>query len=87
MAPPLSLTQALVRYDRLQSAKRGYNPHALGIYLQRAEEIEAAVARGAELRAEICRGFTDRLRDSVLRNMGLAPLGERSTAATYRPGA
>lgn len=71
---PLTLTQALVRYDRLQSSKRHYNPYALGIYLQRAEEVEFEVARGVDLRAAICAGFTDRLRDYVLRQMALAPL-------------
>ena len=39
MAAPLTLEQALVRYDRLQSAKRHYNPYALGLYLQRAAEV------------------------------------------------
>lgn len=74
--PHLTLEQALIRYDRLQSSKRYYNPHALSIYLQRAEEIMSAVARGADLRTEICAGLSDRLRDYVLKQMDLAPMGD-----------
>lgn len=85
MKAPLTLTQALVRYDRLQSSKRHHNPYALGIYLQRAEEIEADIARGATPRDAIIAGFSDRLRDYVLRQMGLAPTGGRETRMTYQP--
>jgi len=85
MAAPLTLEQALIRYDRLQSSKRHYNHYALGLYLQRADEVMAAVENGADLRSEVCAAFSDRLRDYVLKQMGLAPLGERSTNLTYNP--
>jgi len=45
----------------------------------------AAVDNGADLRSEVCAAFSDRLRDYVLKQMGLAPLGERSTGLTYNP--
>jgi len=85
MSAPLTLEQALVRYDRLQSAKRHYNHYALGLYLQRAAEVMEAVEKGANLRDEICAAFSDRLRDYVLKQMGLAPMGERATGLTYTP--
>lgn len=74
MAAPLTLEQALVRYDRLQSSKRHYNRYALGIYLQRADEVMAAVENGEDTREAICAAFSDRLRDYVLKQMGLTPL-------------
>lgn len=70
----MTLEQALIRYDRLQSEKRNYNRYALGIYLQRAEEIQEAVSKGADMREEIVAGFSDRLRDFVLKALDLAPL-------------
>ena len=85
MAAPLTLEQALIRYDRLQSSKRHYNQYALDLYLQRADEVMAAVENGADMREAICAAFSDRLRDYVLKQMGLAPLGERSTSLTYNP--
>jgi hypothetical protein len=85
MAAPLTLEQALIRYDRLQSSKRYYNHYALGRYLQRADEVMAAVKNGADLRSEVCAAFSDRLRDYVLKQMDLAPVGERSTSLTYNP--
>tara|TARA_R110000868_G_scaffold292846_1_gene553371 strand:- start:457 stop:723 length:267 start_codon:yes stop_codon:yes gene_type:complete len=81
----LTLEQALIRYDRLQSTKRHYNMHALGIYLTRAADIMSDVERGADLREAVIAGFTDRLRDYVLKQMGLAPLGERATGVVYQP--
>lgn len=71
MSAPLTLDQALIRYDRLQSTRRHYNPHALGIYLRRADDVAVAVAAGGDLRAEVVAAFTDRLRDFVLKHMGL----------------
>lgn len=65
----MTLDQALVRWDRLQSSKRHYNPHALAIYLQRADDVIDAVAKGSTLRVEIERGFSDRLRDFLLKNV------------------
>lgn len=67
---PLPLEQALIRYDRMQSTKRYYNPHALGIYLQRAEEVQERAATMG-LAAAICDGFSDRLCDFILKQMGL----------------
>ena len=65
----VTLDQALVRYDRLQSGKRHYNPYALGIYLRRADEVRADYVKGTPLAEALTRGFTDRLRDYLLRNV------------------
>ena len=76
----LTLEQALLRYDRLQSTKRHYNVHALNIYLKRAEDIQADAAQGKNLRTAIMDGFSDRLRDFVLKAMGLAPMTDAERA-------
>ena len=34
------LVHAVTEYDRKQSTKRGYNPYALGQYLQRIQEFD-----------------------------------------------
>jgi hypothetical protein len=68
---PLTLEQALIRYDRLQSSKRHYNHYALAQYLFRADEVQAAIDKGADPKEAISNGFSDRLRDYVLKQMGL----------------
>ncbi len=65
------LISAFTQYDAKQSTKRGHNPYALGIYFQRADDICADVAAGADPRAAICAGISDRLLSFVLRSMGL----------------
>lgn len=65
------LVHALTEYDRKQSRKRGYNPHALGIYFQRLDDICADIDAGADVRAAIVAGFSDRLVDSCLRALKL----------------
>ena len=74
MPAPLTLEQAVTRYDMAQSTKRHYNHYALAIYLQRADEVMVEVAKGKPLRDAIIDGFTDRLRAYELKAMGLEPL-------------
>jgi hypothetical protein len=65
------LTMALTEYDRRQSKTRWYNPHALGIYLERAQNIRDDVNAGADFRAAIVAGFSGKLVDFLLRKLGL----------------
>lgn len=65
-----ALIHALTEYDRKQSTKRFYNPHALGIYFQRVNAVCADIERGATPRAALLAGFNDRLLDVCLRAIG-----------------
>jgi hypothetical protein len=64
------LVHAVTAYDRKQSTKRGYNPYALGQYLERVEMIMGDIANGAEPRKAILAGFNDRLLDHCLKAVG-----------------
>ena len=61
------LADALTAYDRKQSTGRYYNPHALDIYLKRAEECVEEVKAGQRWFEAIESGFNDRLRDFLLK--------------------
>jgi len=64
------LEHAVTRYDRnQQSRSRSYNPNALGLYLNRVDDIIGFVDEGMDWKAAVTRGFTDRLRDFVIRYM------------------
>lgn len=65
----MTLEQALIRYDLLQSTKRHYNRYGLGIYLIRADEVMTEVKNGASLKDAISNGFNDRLRDYLLKHV------------------
>lgn len=65
-----ALIHAVTEYDRKQSTRRGYNPHALGQYFQRIDLICADIGSGANVRAAIVAGFTGRLADACLRAVG-----------------
>lgn len=69
-----ALTRALLHYDIKQENKRGYNHYALGQYLQAADDVEADVARGANLRATLLDTFSGGLLRYVLKALELAPL-------------
>ena len=64
------LVHAVTAYDRKQSTRRGYNPFALGQYLERVDMIVNDIAAGAEPRKAICAGFSDRLLDHCLKAVG-----------------
>lgn len=70
------LVSAVTQYDARESTKRGYNPYALGQYLERVEAICADIAAGATPRAAICAGFLGRLADACLRSLGLPKTAE-----------
>jgi len=55
------LDHILTQWDIKQSTKRGYNPFALGIYLERAERLAKDVAQGATISDAIDEHFCDRL--------------------------
>ena len=55
------LDHYLTQWDIKQSTKRGYNPFALGIYLERAEDLATDVAQGATISAAIDVHFCDRI--------------------------
>jgi hypothetical protein len=40
------IVAALTEYDRKQSTRRGYNPHALALYLEALDSAETEVQRG-----------------------------------------
>ena len=81
------LLSAATAYDRRQSTRRGYNPHALGIYFERIDEVCADVQRGASVRRALCAGFSDRLLDHLLKAVGEAPSKpeELGRAVVYEP--
>ena len=82
------LVGALTEYDRKQSTKRFYNPHALGIYLERCEQVIADIERGASVRDAVMAGFSDRLRDHILRALGESVATKQeamSGSNVYRP--
>ena len=55
------LDHILTQWDIKQSAKRGYNPNALFIYLRQAERIVEAVDQGVTISDAIDKHFNDRL--------------------------
>jgi hypothetical protein len=68
------LRHAATRYDRAQAGKKGYNPHALGLYFGRIEgEVMPALAAGVSLEDALTDAFNDRLRDHMLK--AVATLG------------
>lgn len=71
------LIHAVTQYDRKQSTKRGYNPHALGIYFEWIDEVCADIERGAPIRESVMAGFNDRLLDVCLRALGLPACTEK----------
>ena len=55
------LDHYLTQWDIKQSTKRGYNPFALGIYLERAADLASDVAQGATISDAIDAHFCDRI--------------------------
>lgn len=66
------LIHAVTRYDEKESKKKSYNPHALGIYFERVDEVISDIEAGADVRAAVVAGFSGRLADACLRQLGLA---------------
>lgn len=57
----IRLDSAVTQWDARQSKKRGYNPFALGIYLERVESVVKLVRQGMPVPDAIDRNFNDRL--------------------------
>jgi hypothetical protein len=71
------LQTALTRFDSAHRERtggnrtKGYNPYALGIYFERAENVAEDISRGAEPRKAICAGFTGPVASACLKVFGL----------------
>lgn len=65
------IVHALTEHDRKQSTKKGYNPYALGIYLDAVHHIDDCVKRGISLEDAICDAFCGRLLTLVLKAAGI----------------
>ena len=80
------MVHAVTEWDRKQITKRGYNPYALGIYLQRVDEVSKDIEKGTDPRKAIAAGFSDRLVDFILKQCGLTQLTvdeHRNAPLTY----
>ncbi len=69
------LVHAVTRYDRAQSIKRGYNHYALGIYLNRIDDVMGDIHKGVGVAKALQSGFNDRLLDHLLKAIGEIPEG------------
>jgi hypothetical protein len=58
---------ALTEYDRKQSTRRGYNPHALAQYFEALDSAETEVQRGRMWEMALQGAFNDRVLDVCLR--------------------
>jgi hypothetical protein len=63
------LESIVTLYDMAQSNRRGYNPYALGIYLERANRVADEVAAGEPLEVCLSRGFNDRLLAYIMKRV------------------
>lgn len=64
------LVSAVTQWDVKQSRKRFWNPHALGIMLERVEDVMRDIESGTDPRRAVMAGFNDRLLDVCLRAIG-----------------
>ena len=78
-----TLIHAVTEFDRRASTRKGRNPHALGIYFQRVDEVCADIDNGADPRAAILAGFSGRVADTCLKALGL-PLSTTEEARSGR---
>lgn len=67
------LSHAITRYDRAQATKRHYNVYALGIYLQRVDDVVDMLNETVTLETALRGQFCDRLRDHMLQACGYQP--------------
>ena len=77
------ILHAVTEFDRRASAREGHNPHALGIYFQRVNEICADIDNGADPRAAILAGFSGRVADTCLKALNL-PISTTEEARSGR---
>ncbi len=83
------LSIALINYDGKQSKKRGYNCHALPIYLQRLDEVIEDIQNGASVRSAIVAGYSGRLAAALLKAAGESEYTEKDARGPmfYKPAA
>lgn len=82
------LLHAVTQYDRKQSTKANYNHHALGIYMQRVDDVVADILSGATVRQAIIAGFSGPLCNAVLKAVGEPKVTQDETDRSswvYRP--
>lgn len=56
-----TLVSAVTEYDRRQSTRRGYNPHALALYLSALDDVTAMVIAGHSVQYALERNFNGHL--------------------------
>lgn len=61
------IVHALTAYDRQQSSRRGFNPHALAMYFQALDEAEEMVSKGKTWERALNAVFCDRVLATALR--------------------
>jgi len=64
------LVHAVTEFDRAQSRRKGYNPHALAHYLRLASAIALAIENGQAPRDAARTRCSDRLLATILRALG-----------------
>lgn len=66
------LVHIVTEWDRKQSTKRFYNPHALGLYIQSINNnVIPALDAGKSLKDALEAGFEDRLLDFLKKGLGV----------------
>lgn len=67
----IRLVSALTQFDARQKGKKGYNPHALGIYFRGLQEVyDPAVESGKSPRHALFEAYNGRLLDALLVAIG-----------------
>ena len=64
------IVAALILYDGKQAKKKGYNPHALPLYLQALDNFEDDL-KTMSLRETIVTNYNGRLADAILKALNL----------------
>ena len=68
------IIHALTQYDREQSRRKGYNPHALAHYCRAAQDIERSLIVAARPpRQIVLMALSGRVADLALRSIGEPP--------------
>lgn len=68
----VALIHAVTEYDRRESTKPGYNIYALPQYLGAVPKVAAAYNDGAALPEAVCVGYSGKLANYLIREVGKA---------------
>lgn len=63
------LVNALTEYDRKQSTRRDYNPHALALYFQALDDAMEQYNHGATIESALRYSFNDRVLAACLKGL------------------